>query len=70
MSAYADDPRVVAKSASGNVLVVDLSGSGFDEPGLVWLRGGGTWVASREHGSYRDFPAADEAIRSLIGDPT
>lgn len=69
MSAYDNDPRVTAKTASGHTLNVDLSGRGYDKPALVWMRMDGTWVASREHGSYRDFPSVDEAILSLIGDP-
>ena len=66
MSAYESDPRVTVQGAAA--FKVDLSDRGFDKPGLVWRRGDGAWVASREHGSYHDYPTADEAIRSLIGD--
>lgn len=68
MSAYVNDPRVTARTASGTLFDVDLSENGFDQPGLVWARGV-AWVASREQGSYHDYPTLDEAIRSLIGDP-
>ncbi len=68
MSAYDNDPRV-AGAGSGTSFKVDLSGLGYDEPGVVWLRGDGSWVASRDHGSYPQYGTADEAIYALIGDP-
>lgn len=68
MNAYDRDPRVTG-TAKGLSFKVDLTERGFDRPGLVWVRGDGTWVASREHGSYPQYPTADAAIRSLIGPP-
>ncbi len=69
MNAYTDDPRVTAKSLSGTAFTVDRTDRGYSKPAQVWLRGDGQWVASPEHGVYRDYPTADEAIHSLIGDP-
>lgn len=68
MSAYDNDPRVTGTS-TGHSFKVDLAERGYDEPGVVWLRGDGRWVACREHGSYPQYDTADEAIRALIGDP-
>lgn len=69
MNAYDKDPRVMMKDESGDLISVDLTGQGFDKPGLVWLRFGSFWRASREQGHYRDYDTADEAIHSLIGEP-
>lgn len=66
MSAYGNDDRVTARTGSGNLLDVD---DREGRSGMVWLQGDGRWVASREHGSYARHDTADEAIRSLIGDP-
>lgn len=66
MSAYANDPRVHANAASNQFYDVNL---GDGRTGLVWVQGNGEWVASRDAVTAQVLATADEAIRSLIGDP-
>ena len=67
VSAYDNDPRVTAHACGCHY---DVAGVGVT-PGMVWLRTdgsfGGSSAASRD--ADEGFPTADEAIRSLIGDP-
>lgn len=66
MTAYDNDVRVTARGGQSALYAVDLGGG---RSGMVWLEAGGTWVATREHGSYQPHRTADEAIASLIGAP-
>ncbi len=66
MSVYAVDRRVMVSTERGfpwyrEVALAD------GRVGLVWALDGGGWVASESTG--RRFVTADEAIRSMIGDP-
>ena len=66
MSAYVDDPRVEACS-DGTFNVTDSGVVGHVCPGAF-----GGWVAHSVGADDADglgFATADEAIRSLIGDP-
>lgn len=65
MSAYAGNPRVFARSdVSFDVFVADGTVAAVSRPSSD-----NRWVARREIGTYANFDTADEAIRSLIGDP-
>lgn len=77
MSAYDNDPRVENFQGRGNLYRVSRH-PGEDpvarvrrfldsDSWAVWP--GGTGPAEPEWQEWQEFPTADEAIRSLIGDP-
>lgn len=68
MTAYATDPRVTANAVGGYEIACPGPHGGH-----VFQRQSGDWAARsgrREPGDFTGgFPTADEAIRSLIGEP-
>ena len=72
MSAYANDPRV--KPIEFGDFSIDEGAADSWRRGHVFRQDSGTWAARSAYsepgeGTVGDFATADEAIRSLIGDP-
>ncbi len=68
MSAYANDPRVRRSFSNPSQFEVTLYNNGSR---AVWQLSTGRWAAQVHPVDlqYKSFTTADEAIRSLIGDP-
>jgi hypothetical protein len=74
VSAYDNDPRVDRPTNSSDLLHVDLGPDRAAEVGIVRRRGNSDrWAAwlsiDGDRDGWQEFATADDAIRSLIGDP-